>query len=211
MIKALIFDFGDVFINLDKEGTIRRSIELFGKDIITEARNENNLAIFEVNNNYEKGLISTQEFVLFYTSQFKNVTKVGAISLWNSLLKDFPKYRLEFIKSLANKKKYRLILLSNTNELHIDHIKTHVPFYEEFKACFDAFYLSHEIGLRKPDSSIYEFVLEHNDLKAEECFFIDDTIQNTESAKTLGINAWNINPKEEDITELFTKYRAYFE
>lgn len=210
MIKALIFDFGDVFINLDKEGTIQRCKEVFGTDIISEAKNDDNIAIFEINNKYEKGEISTQEFVSFYT-KLANIKEIEAIDLWNGLILNFPLHRLDFIKNLAKQKKYKLILLSNTNELHINHIKEYIPFYEGFKACFDAFYLSHEIGLRKPDSDIYEFVLAQNKLKPEECFFVDDTIENTEAAKALGIKTWHINPKEEDITQLFTNYQSYFE
>lgn len=210
MIKALIFDFGDVFINLDKEGTIQRSKEVFGKDIITEAKDEDNIAIFEINNKYEKGEISTHEFISFYT-KLVNISETKAISLWNSLILNFPLHRLDFIKTLAEQKKYKLILLSNTNELHINHIKEHVSFYNEFKACFDAFYLSHEIGFRKPNANVYEFVLAQNNLNPEDCFFIDDTVENTESAKILGINTWHINPKEEDITQLFTKHQSHFE
>lgn len=211
MIKSFIFDFGDVFINLDKEGTIKRSIDLFGKDIITEAKNNNDLAIFKVNDDYEKGVITTKEFVAYYTNLAKNISETEAIELWNSLIKDFPTHRLTFIKKLAEQNNYKLILLSNTNELHINYIKENVPFYEEFKACFDAFYLSHEIGFRKPDTAIYEFVLEQNKLKAKECLFIDDTIENTLSATTLDIHTWHINPKEDDITELFTKNKHLFE
>ena len=211
MIKALIFDFGDVFINLDKEGTIKRSIDLFGNDIITEAKNNNDLAIFKVNDDYEKGFITTKEFVSFYTNISEEVDNTTAITLWNSLIKDFPTHRLAFIKKLAEQNNYKLILLSNTNELHINYIKENVPFYEEFKACFDAFYLSHQIGLRKPDTAVYEFVLEQNKLKAKECLFIDDTVENTISASKMGIHTWHINPKDDDITELFTKNKRFFE
>ena len=106
-----------------------------------------------------------------------NISETEAISLWNSLILNFPLHRLDFIKALAEQKKYKLILLSNTNELHIKHIKEHVSFYNEFKACFDAFYLSHEIGLRKPNANVYEFVLAQNNSNPDDCFFIDDTIE----------------------------------
>ena len=210
MIKALIFDFGDVFINLDKQGTIKKTKELFGYDIITEKKNKNNQAIFKTNDDYEKGLITTEEFVSFYCSFFKNVKPQQVISLWNSLIKDFPKHRLEFIKRLKNEKQFELILLSNTNELHIDYIKQHVSFYEDFKSCFNKFYLSHEIHLRKPNADIFEFVLNESNLKAKDCFFIDDTKQNTEAAERLGIRSWNIDEHSEDVTTLFETYKHLF-
>ena len=69
--------------------------------------------------------------------------------------------------------------------------------------CFDKFYLSHEINLRKPNTDIYEFVLNENNLKANECLFIDDTADNTNSASRLGIHTWNIDETKEDVVNLF--------
>ena len=118
------------------------------------------------------------------------------------MLKDFPTHRLEFIQQLAHEKKYQLILLSNTNELHINWIKDNVSFYEDFKNSFDAFYLSHEINLRKPNPDIYQFVLDAHGLKAEDTLFIDDTEENTVTASQLGIQTWHIDPTKDDIANL---------
>lgn len=197
MIKTLIFDFGDVFINLDKAGALANALTLFNTETIDEE-------FVAINCLYEQGLIDTDEFLEFYLENFPKVNKIELTDLWNCLLKDFPIHRLEFLKELAASKKYQLILLSNTNELHIDWIKANVDFYEEFKNLFDVFYLSHEINLRKPDDEIFNFVLNSNNLKANECLFIDDTTENTEAAKQLGINTWNINPDTEDVVNLFT-------
>ncbi|WP_353778531.1 HAD-IA family hydrolase [Winogradskyella sp. 3972H.M.0a.05] len=204
MIKTLIFDFGDVFINLDKQGTIERTKTLFGFDIITEKPEAANKSIFKVNDDYERGFISTEEFLSFYSDLSNDVTKEQVKKVWNSLIKDFPEYRLEFIQKLKAEGKYKLLLLSNTNDLHIDYIKAHVPFYEAFKSCFDKFYLSQEIGYRKPNADIYEFVLRDNDLIANECFFVDDTKQNTDAAAALGILTWNIDETSEDVIDMFT-------
>ena len=99
------------------------------------------------------------------------------------------------------------MLLSNTNDLHISWIIKDwgVELYDEFKNCFEQFYLSHEIGLRKPNANIYEFVLSENNLKAEETFFIDDTYENTYSAQMLGIKTWNIQPETEDVVDLLAQ------
>jgi len=203
MIKTIIFDFGDVFINLDKQGTIKRTKELLDYDIITETKSKENETIFRVNDDYEKGLISTNDFIDFYYNLTKNVSKEQITNLWNSLIRDLPKHRLEFIKQLKSENDFNLILLSNTNELHINWIKKHISFYEEFKACFHKFYLSHEIHLRKPNREIFDFVLNENHLKANECLFIDDTKQNTDAASQLGMQVWNNNPNTEDVTNLF--------
>jgi putative hydrolase of the HAD superfamily len=70
--------------------------------------------------------------------------------------------------------------------------------------CFDAFYLSQEINLRKPDASCYNYILKEQDILAEETLFIDDTKENTDAAKALRFKVWNINPKTEDVVDLFT-------
>ena len=197
MINTLIFDFGDVFINLDKPA-IERSMNKLGISTIT---NE----MLEIAMNYEKGLISTDVFITSFTKKFPMISNKEFTIAWNSIILDFPEHRLTFIEHLASLKKYKLILLSNTNELHIEQVIENMSFdrYLRFKNCFDQFYLSHEIKLRKPDHSIYEFVLIKNNLIAKNCFFIDDTKENTDAASILGIRAWNNNPKNEDVIDLF--------
>jgi glucose-1-phosphatase len=196
MIKTIIFDFGNVFINLDIEGALQNALKNFKIDTFSED-------MLKVNKVYEQGLISTHTFLECYSEKFPFLSEEALIDNWNGILKDFPKHRLDFLKLLKETAKYKLILLSNTNELHINWIKEHIPFYEEFKNSFDAFYLSNEIQLRKPNLNIYEFVLNENKLKAKECLFIDDNEDNIVSAEKLGIQVWNIHPETEDITNLF--------
>ena len=196
MIKTLIFDFGDVFINLDKSGAMQNALDLFGlKNFDAD--------MISINIKYEIGQISTSEFIHFYKSKFPKLNEEEIINAWNYIIKDFPEYRLDFIKKIADQKKYKLILLSNTNDMHIDFIKTQVSFYENFRACFDTFYLSQEINLRKPNTDIFDFVLKENNLNPKECLFIDDTKENTTAAETLGINVWNIDETLEDVINLF--------
>jgi glucose-1-phosphatase len=202
MIKTIIFDFGDVFVNLDKPATLKE-LQSYNIEKLSEELIKTNIA-------YEKGLITSEAFVNSYTSEYSTLESNQIINSWNAILIDFPEYRFHFLKKLAEKKNYQLILLSNTNEIHIDWIKENVPFFEDFKNCFDAFYLSHEINLRKPDLDIYQFVLNKHNLKAVECLFIDDTKENTEAAAQLGIHTWNIEPTREDIIDLFTAKQELF-
>ena len=198
MIKNIIFDFGDIFINLDKQGTYKAMAALGVTDITPE--------MISVYHQYEKGLMTTEDFINFYYDKFK-INKTDLVAAWNAVLLDFPQRRLEFLKELAASKKYRLFLLSNTNDLHIKSVIDTVgeTFFNEFKDCFEQFYLSHEIHFRKPGTEIYEFVLNENNLIADETLFVDDLKENTDSANTLGIHTWNLTPKEEDITELYFK------
>ena len=198
MIKNIIFDFGDIFINLDKQGTYK-AMAILG---VTEISKE----MIAVYHTYEKGLMSTEDFIIFFQDKF-NIPKVSLVAAWNAVLLDFPKRRLDFLKELATSKKYRLFLLSNTNDLHIKWVQNSLgdEFYNEFRNSFEQFYLSHEINFRKPDTDIYEFVLNENNLIAEETLFVDDLKENTDAANKLGIKTWNLIPGKEDVMELFTK------
>lgn len=203
MIDTIIFDFGNVFINLDIENGYKQSLQQLKINTLPQD-------IIIINNAYETGKVSTETFVSFYAKKFPHLSKKQLIDLWNIILKDFPKQRLDFLKALKAEHKYNLILLSNTNELHINWIKEHVAFYDEFKNCFDAFYLSHEIHLRKPNTDIFEFVLNNHQLKPEQCLFIDDNADNIATAKALDIKTWHITPYKEDVTDLMLKQKHLF-
>ncbi len=196
MINTIIFDFGEVFINLDIEGFTKKAF-----NILKANKPPEEMTAF--NGLYEQGLISTDEFIEFYLENFPNLKRKDIIDTWNSILKDFPKHRLDFLKEIKKSKKYKLILLSNTNDLHIEWIKKNISFYEEFKDCFDQFYLSHEINLSKPNKDIFEFVINQNNLIPNKCLFIDDKKENTDAAAQLKIHTWNNTPKTEDVCDLF--------
>ena len=199
MIKNIVFDFGDVFINLDKEATFDQLRALGVTNFSIE--------MIEVAKQYEIGKISTQQFVETSKLMFPTISEIEFKNAWNAILKDFPLHRLHFLRKLADSKKYRIFLLSNTNSLHISWIQKTwgSKLYSEFKKCFEKFYLSHEIHLRKPNEDIYKFVLNTNRLVPDETFFIDDTKENTTTASTLGIKVWNINPTCEDVVDLFSQ------
>jgi len=203
MINTLIFDFGDVFINLDKEGAMKNALNLFKVESF-----END--ILQTNINYETGKISTPQFINFYLSKFPFLNKEDIIDAWNYILTDFPKHRFDFVNKLSSDSNYNLILLSNTNELHINHIEQHLGFFYDFKDCFNEFYLSHEIEIRKPDREIFEYVLKKNYLKPNECLFIDDTKENTDTAESMGFHIWNIDENTEDIVNLFEVKKELF-
>lgn len=202
MIKTIIFDFGDVFLNLDKPATAKQLKKLG----ISEFSEE----MLQQNMKYEKGLITSDEFIQSYSGSFPQLTSEDFKISWNAILLDFPKHRLEFLQKLKKEGNYKLILLSNTNHIHIDWVKENIEYFEEFEACFDAFYLSQEINLRKPDPEIYEYVLEQHGLRPQETLFIDDTTENTQAAAQLGIHTWNIDPRTEDVTQLFTAKKELF-
>ena len=202
MIKTLIFDFGDVFLNIDEKIRDNRFEEL-GFEDYREATED-------INKAYERGELSTAEFVEEYKKLLPQISGDEIKRTWNSMLLDFPKHRLDFLQKLAKQGKYKLFLLSNTSKLHIDWAAANMSNFYEFKNCFDHFYLSYEMGVRKPDSKIYERVLKDQNLKAKECLFIDDKQENTEGAEKVGLHTWNLKVGKEDVTQLFEIKKELF-
>ncbi|AWX46388.1 Alpha-D-glucose 1-phosphate phosphatase YihX [Flagellimonas maritima] len=199
MIKIIILDFGDIFIDLDKSATAR-FMGRFGFKKLTPDLDE----LFK---NYEKGHMSSRSFLEKVSGHFPMANELDLVTAWNSILLNFPDERLKFIETLAKEEKYRLFLLSNTNDIHIEFVKRQMGLenFNRFKNAFEAFYLSYEMGMRKPDTEIFEFVLKENNLKAEETLFVDDTKENTDAASHLGIKTWNLKVGQEDITQLKAK------
>ncbi|RRQ48280.1 HAD family phosphatase [Maribacter algicola] len=199
MIKNIIFDFGDIFINLDKPAVFK-NMEAFGYTEYTDA-------LDRLCKEYEMGHMSSIDFLAGLKEMYPKAAKTDLVDAWNSILLDFPEYRLEFIEELKTKKTYRLFLLSNTNDIHIEYVKRTMGLerFERFRNCFEGFYLSQQIKMRKPNTNIYEYVLNENSLVPEETLFIDDTKANTDSAQKLGIRCWNLLVGKEDIVELNKK------
>ena len=199
MIKNIILDFGDVLINLDKPATAMAMVK-YGFTGITPSLD----TLFK---DYEKGFLGSSEFIKEVSSYFPEASADYLIKAWNAILLDFPEERLQFLENLSRENEYRLFLLSNTNDLHMESVRQQMGMerYLRFKNAFDVFYLSYEIGMRKPDTEIFEFVLEQNNLMAEETFFVDDVKENTDAAARLGINVWNLQVGKEDFTQIKTR------
>lgn len=202
MIKNVIFDFGAILIPIDMPRTWKSFEQLGAKDDLREQK--------EVFHQYETGKTATADFVKELQPHFfrKKIFPGDIQAAWNSMLDPLQDEIIPFLKKI--KKNHRIFLLSNTNELHVNHIKTVAgPFlYKRFISQFEEVYYSHEVGMRKPDAEIFEKVLKDNELTAEETFFVDDTKKNTVAAAELGIHTWHFKPGEDDIQDLPAKLKA---
>lgn len=197
MINTIIFDFGDVFINLDKHGSIN-SLKKLG---LTQWNED----LKQLNLEFEKGEISRENFLLGIQKYVPNASFDEILEAWNAVLLDFPLHRLEFVQKLS--KKYRLFLLSNTDAIHIDTFEQEngISFYSDFYQCFEKVYYSFEIGMRKPDPEVFNYLLKKHDLSAKRTLFIDDSKESTDIALSLGFQVWNLQVGKEDVAELFSK------
>jgi putative hydrolase of the HAD superfamily len=197
MIDTIIFDFGDIFINLDKQATID-GLQRLGLTSWNEDLDRLNIS-------FEKGQISRENFILGIQKHIPNASIEDILAAWNAVLLDFPLHRLEFLQLLSQK--YRLFLLSNTDAIHINHFEQRegVSFYSDFYQCFEKVYFSYEMGMRKPDTEIYHALIRQHELSPKRTLFIDDKKENTDAAKALGLEVWNLQVGQEDVVELFDK------
>lgn len=197
MINTIIFDFGDIFINLNKDAIVKEFTALGLKEWYPD--------LDEMNKKFEVGAISEKEFLAGFQKYLPTVTIEEIRAAWNSILGDFPYERLEFLQSL--KGKYRMFLLTNTDEIHIEHFENMVgeSFFRDFYNCFEKVHYSYELKMRKPSEEVFRFLIHKHDLSPKRTLFVDDKKENTDTAEKLGINVWNLQVGSEDVTELFSK------
>ena len=187
-IKNIIFDLGGVIINLDIPKTIEEFNKLSRKPFESFYNQIKQNPVFDL---FDKGQVSELDFFDEIRKALDiNVSNEQLMFAWNAMLLDFPINRLELLTKL--KTKYRLFLLSNTNETHVaafekQLLATHG--YHNLEPFFEKVYYSCRMNMRKPDTEIFEYVLKENNLKPEETIFIDDSPQHIEGALKIGIKA----------------------
>lgn len=191
-VKNIIFDLGNVILNIDIPRTIGVFSEWTGKKPEEVAKLFAEKDLFK---NYETGLWDDRMFL----NQVRNITGQQEwtddkiTEAWNTLLLDIPQDRIELL--LALRKNYRLYLLSNTSPLHIrrvNEILHESAGISDLSELFEKVYYSYELGCMKPDAVIYEKVLENAGILAEESLFLDDNADNIAGAEAVGISSIHV-------------------
>ncbi|MBQ5423707.1 MAG: HAD family phosphatase, partial [Bacteroidales bacterium] len=178
-IRNLIFDLGNVILNIDTKlseiAFAQYGMNDFEKLYTLASQNE----LFD---RLEVGNITENEFY----DEFRRVTgcKLDNKTLeqcWDALIMDFPSARIEMLKRLKNEGKYRTFILSNTNIIHYRFytaLLKRTRGVDGLESLVEHAYFSHEIGLKKPNRDIFDYVVEHSHIKPEESIFIDDNEAN---------------------------------
>lgn len=185
-INTIIFDFGGVILDIDFQ-KINSAFASLGVSNFRQMYSQQDAdPLFK---NLEEGKITDEEFYALFNKKAKVDLDNSTIQkAWNSMLLSYRKNALFTLTTL--KDKYKLYLLSNTNSIHVDAFNK--IFNEEIgegslEDYFDKIYFSHQIKYRKPDKEAYEYVIKENKLDASKTLFIDDSIQNIEGAKAVGL------------------------
>jgi glucose-1-phosphatase len=195
-IKAVVFDFGNVIINIDLKRTYAAFAELTFK---SPEKIKGLFAENEVFKNFEIGKFNEEEFrdvirqVIGYPLNNAEIDQA-----WNALLLDVPKDRWSYLEELRFK--YPIYLLSNTNITHINQCQKYFKHHfkeNNFLSLFKKAFLSYEMGLYKPNYAIYQKVIEEIGCDPEEILFLDDNADNIDAASDMGINAIKIDPPQD--------------
>lgn len=204
-IKNIIFDLGGVIINLDYSRTINEFNKLSNSPFETLYNQLQQSPVFD---QFDKGTISEADFFDRLKKSLKaEITIEEMVYAWNAMLLDFPLDRLKLLEQL--KTKYRLFLLSNTNETHVRELESHLyqqHGYKSLEPFFERVHYSCRMGMRKPDSEIFEFVLKENNLNKNETIFIDDSPQHVQGAMNSGIQSHYLT-KGKDVIELINELK----
>lgn len=204
-IRNIVFDLGGVLFNIDYHATIEAFKKLGMNDFDSFFTQALQSQLFD---RLERGEVLPEGFrhelrqlsgLLLHDDQIDQA--------WNAMLLDFPLHHLRLLEGA--KTHYRLFLLSNTNEIHY-------PVFQDYmmKAIgsngldhfFEKTYLSHKIGMRKPELRIFEHVLNENGLAPAETLFIDDTFGHVEGARRAGIRSVWLDLSSIKVTDLFNTH-----
>lgn len=188
-IKNIIFDFGRVLLNINPALTTEALIKLkFKPNAGLEGRKDDDVVAL-----LESGKISSEEFIdIVMKAVDESTTTDDVINAWNAMLLDFPESHVNCLRNLKNS--YRLFLLSNSNQIHYDYYVRSFKDVHGFELgeLFEKMWFSFEVGLIKPNTEIFRYVLKDGAIKAEETLFIDDTLMHVEAARKVGIRAYHL-------------------
>lgn len=184
MMRALISDLGNVLLHFDHRLIGRRLKEHFPDARHDEASVQR---FWKLVQDFESGAVGTKDF---FTVVAELLGIPGALDeekfreLWGDIF--WPNTALlDILAQLRGK--LTLVLLSNTNPLHIAFAKERFPeVFKNFHHCV----FSYEIGCGKPDPRIFERALAAADVPPDDALYFDDIAAYVDAASALGIHAY---------------------
>jgi putative hydrolase of the HAD superfamily len=193
--RNLIIDLGGVVVDLDVNLTLQAMQKLAGSHELPSG-----MAIESpLFHQFERGEVGARAFRDKLREMLGSGAGDGELDdAWNAMILGVPRERLDWLERLRSRG-YRMFLLSNTNEIHLPFVEDllrKVSGARSFDPWFNQCYYSHRLGLRKPDPSIYEWVLSENDLSPTETMMIDDNPRNLEGAALAGLQTYHAESRE---------------
>lgn len=178
-----IFDMGNVIIDIDFKRVLGVWSHLSGTPLATLTER---FKMGEVFQQHERGEISDEQFAADLCNEMGIALSFEQFSAgWHAVFVGLRPEVITLFQKLREEG-HRVVVLSNTNRLHLDFWPQHFP---EIEANTDAMYLSQNLGMRKPEPEIFQHVLEKEGFTADQAVFFDDVAENIEAARAAGIEA----------------------
>ena len=199
-IKNIVFDLGGVLVDLDFKAAINGLQQGGFANVKEQLMAFDQGGIFQ---KFELGEMTADEFrTAIRENSTVTLTDEEIDALWNAMLLEIPREKLELILDLRGK--YMVYLLSNTNSIHWDYVCKNAFNYRGFRVndYFEETFLSYEMHLAKPNKAIFEKVLHDANLLPEETLFIDDSEANCKAAEEVGIHAHHYHIGD-DLSKVF--------
>lgn len=178
-----IFDMGNVIIDIDFKRVLGVWSHLSGTPLATLTER---FKMGEVFQQHERGEISDEQFAADLCDEMGIALSFEQFSAgWHAVFVGLRPEVITLFQKLREEG-HRVVVLSNTNRLHLDFWPQHYP---EIEANTDAIYLSQNLGMRKPEPEIFQHVLDKEGFTADQAVFFDDVAENIEAARAAGIEA----------------------
>lgn len=183
-IKAIIFDLGNVLVDFDHTIAAKR-ISPFTDKTIPQI-----FDLFfnsDITGRFEAGRLAPHDFFAKVKEMLNlRLDYDDFVPIWNEIF--FLSEKNHLVYQLAQKLKpsYKLALLSNVNVLHFEYLKRNFSVFDTFHAIVTSF----QLGVTKPDPSIYQKTLEILEVPAQRVVYTDDRPELVDSAKQLGIRGF---------------------
>ncbi len=197
-INTLIFDFGNVLVNLHDEAELRTLMENLGQpvggimaDMLLKPGGS------QVFWDVMRGKMSEAQLWQMMAEEWDIPLETAQEVMQDVAAPNRPNLPLiSFIENL--KGDYKIGVLSNAGDATLERLLQWYP-YNNF---VDVFIISAEVKMAKPDAEIYELILRTLDSVPEECLFVDDLIENIEAAERLGITGIWHRDNDETIAKM---------
>lgn len=180
-LETLIFDLGRTIVPFHPERGLAEWSRLSGL-APEEAKRRMQATGLPVK--YERGEVPTAEFVAGIGAALGIAPEREEFAMaWSAIFAPEILIPEEWIAEWGER--YRLVLLSNTNDLHFEFIRERYPVLRHF----DEYVLSYRVGALKPEPAIYEAAIAAAGCAPEQCFFADDVEEFVVGARGHGIDA----------------------
>mgnify|MGYP001583598166 CR=1 FL=1 len=179
MYSVIVFDLGNVLIPFDYQIVVKKfnRIKPGLGDKFYKLYEEN----YNIHRDFEKGIINTEQFLTIMLEWLEGKVFGKKFCRIYSSLFSVNQNVVDLLPALK-KKKYKLVLLSNTNPIHKKYGYEHLDFLK----FFDKLILSHEVKSLKPEKEIYKAVESFTGKPSKEHFIIDDIKEYVDAAKKCG-------------------------